>query len=169
MAPLLQIENLKVKYHTRDGILTAIRDVSFQVDPGEIVGVVGESGCGKSTIAATVMRLLPPNGEIAGGRMLFEGRDLCPLDEESMRKLRGKEISMIFQDPMTSLNPFFSVETQMMDALRAHRAAEGQADCTGWPSKCSAGSASPIPKSASRATRTSSPAGCASGSWSPSR
>ena len=74
------------------------------------------------------MRLLPPNGEIAGGRMLFEGRDLCALDEESMRKLRGKEISMIFQDPMTSLNPFFSVETQMMDALRAHRAAEGQAE-----------------------------------------
>ena len=128
MAPLLQIENLKVKYHTRDGILTAIRDVSFHVDPGEIVGVVGESGCGKSTIATTVMRLLPPNGEIAGGRMLFEGRDLCALDEESMRKLRGKEISMIFQDPMTSLNPFFSVETQMMDALRAHRAAEGQAE-----------------------------------------
>ena len=127
MAPLLQIEDLKVKYHTRDGILTAIRDVSFQVNPGEIVGVVGESGCGKSTIAATVMRLLPPNGEIAGGRMLFQGRDLCALDEESMRKLRGKEISMIFQDPMTSLNPFFSVETQMMDALRAHRAAEGQA------------------------------------------
>ena len=127
MAPLLQIENLKVKYHTRDGILTAIRDVSFHVDPGEIVGVVGESGCGKSTIAATVMRLLPPNGEIAGGDA-FEGRDLCALDEESMRKLRGKEISMIFQDPMTSLNPFFSVETQMMDALRAHRAAEGQAE-----------------------------------------
>ena len=128
MPPLLQVENLKVKYHTRDGILTAIRDVSFQVNSGEIVGVVGESGCGKSTIAATVMRLLPPNGEIAGGRMLFQGRDLCALDEESMRKLRGKEISMIFQDPMTSLNPFFSVETQMMDALRAHRVAEGQTE-----------------------------------------
>ena len=71
------------------------------------------------------MRLLPPNGEIAGGRMLFEGRDLCPLDEESMRKLRGKEISMIFQDPMTSLNPFFTVETQMLDALRAHGARPG--------------------------------------------
>ena len=170
MAPLLQIEDLKVKYRTRDGILTAIRDVSFQVNPGEIVGVVGESGCGKSTIAATVMRLLPPNGEIAGGRMLLQGRDLCALDEESMRKLRGKEISMIFQDPMTSLNPFFSVETQMMDALRAHpRRRRGRPSCAGWPLRCSAGSASPIRKSASRTTRTSSPAACGSGSWSPSR
>lgn len=128
MASLLQVEGLKIKYHTRDGILTAIRDVNFQVNPGEIVGVVGESGCGKSTVAAAVMRLLPPNGEIAGGRMVFQGRDLCALDEESMRALRGKEISMIFQDPMTSLNPFFSVESQMIDALRAHRASAGQAE-----------------------------------------
>ena len=117
MSPLLEVGDLAIKYHTRDGILTAIRDVSFEVNPGEIVGVVGESGCGKSTVATTVMRLLPPNGEIAAGRMLFEGRDLVQLNEEEMRKLRGKEISMIFQDPMTSLNPFFSVETQMLDAL----------------------------------------------------
>ncbi len=128
MAPLLQVEDLKIKYHTRDGILTALRDVSFQVNPGEIVGVVGESGCGKSTVAAAVMRLLPPNGEIAGGRMMFQGRDLCALDEEAMRAVRGKEISMIFQDPMTSLNPFFSVEAQMMDALAAHRASASQAE-----------------------------------------
>jgi len=128
MAALLQVEDLKVKYHIREGTLTALRDVSFQVNPGEIVGVVGESGCGKSTVATAVMRLLPPNGEIAGGRMLFQGRDLCGLDEEEMRSLRGKEISMIFQDPMTSLNPFFSVETQMLDALRAHRASAGLAE-----------------------------------------
>ena len=128
MAPLLQVEGLKIKYHTRDGVLTALRDVSFQVNPREIVGVVGESGCGKSTVAAAVMRLLPPNGEIAGGRMMFQGRDLCALDEESMRDLRGKEISMIFQDPMTSLNPFFNVESQMVDALAAHRASAGHAE-----------------------------------------
>ncbi|MCU0510237.1 MAG: ABC transporter ATP-binding protein [Anaerolineae bacterium] len=119
-APLFEVRDLAIKYHTRDGILTAISGVDFDVHPGEIVGVVGESGCGKSTVAAAVMRLLPPNGEIAAGSMMFQGRDLARLTDEEMRKVRGKEISMIFQDPMTSLNPFFSVETQMLDALRAH-------------------------------------------------
>lgn len=117
---LLEVRDLAIKYHTRDGILTAIRGVDFDVHPGEIVGVVGESGCGKSTVAAAVMRLLPPNGEISAGAMLFQGRDLVRLNDEEMRRVRGKDLSMIFQDPMTSLNPFFSVETQMLDALRAH-------------------------------------------------
>ena len=84
---------------------------------------MGESGCGKSTVAAALLRLLPPNGEISDGQILFRGRDLRSLDEENMRRLRGKEISMIFQDPMTSLNPYFTIETQMLDALRAHRPA----------------------------------------------
>ena len=123
--PLLEIQDLAIKYHTRDGVLTALRNVSFDVNPGEIVGVVGESGCGKSTVAAAVMRLLPPNGEISAGRMIFQGRDLVPLNDEEMRKVRGKEISMIFQDPMTSLNPYFTVETQMLDALRAHGSRPG--------------------------------------------
>jgi peptide/nickel transport system ATP-binding protein len=117
--PLLQVKNLEIKYHTRAGILTAIHNASFDLNRGEIVGVVGESGCGKSTVASAVMRLLPPNGEISGGQMLFQGRDLCRLDQEAMRHLRGKELAMVFQDAMTSLNPVFTIEQQMVDAQKA--------------------------------------------------
>lgn len=120
MAPLLQVEDLEIRYHTRAGVLTAIRDTSFEVQAGKIVGIVGESGCGKSTMASAVMRLLPPNGEISHGRILLNGRDLSSLDREALRKIRGRDIAMIFQDAMTSLNPVFSVEQQMVDALRAH-------------------------------------------------
>jgi len=117
--PLLQVKDLEVKYHTREGILTAIHNASFAVNEAEIVGVVGESGCGKSTVASAVMRLLPPNGEISGGQILFQGRDLCRLDQETLRQLRGKDMSMIFQDAMTSLNPVFTIEQQMVDAQKA--------------------------------------------------
>lgn len=120
MAALFQVKDLEIKYHTREGTLTAIRDVSFEVGAGEIVGIVGESGCGKSTVASAVMRLLPPNGEITDGQILFHGQDLRRFDQRGMRQIRGKEMAMIFQDPMTSLNPVFSVEQQMVDALRAH-------------------------------------------------
>ncbi len=121
MSALFQVKNLEIRYHTREGVLTAIRDTSFEMNEGEIVGIVGESGCGKSTVASAVMRLLPPNGEISSGQILFQGRDLRQLDKEEMRAIRGKELAMIFQDPMTSLNPVFSVEGQMIDALRAHQ------------------------------------------------
>ncbi len=120
MGPLLAIENLEIKYHTRDGILTALRNINFEVHEREIVGIVGESGCGKSTVASAVMRLLPPNGQITAGHMWFKGLDLCQLDQERLRHLRGKDMAMIFQDPMTSLNPVFTVEDHMVDALRAH-------------------------------------------------
>jgi peptide/nickel transport system ATP-binding protein len=126
MEALLQVKDLEIKYHTREGILTAIRDVSFDIHKAEIVGIVGESGCGKSTVASAVMRLLPPNGEISAGQILFKDQDLRQLSQEQMRKIRGKEIAMIFQDPMTSLNPIFSVEQQMLDALRAHKADGGR-------------------------------------------
>jgi len=126
MPSVLQVKELETKYHTREGILTAIRDVSFDVNEAEIVGIVGESGCGKSTVAFAVMRLLPPNGEITAGQILVKGRDLGQLDQEGMRQLRGKGMSMIFQDPMTSLNPVFSVEQQMVDALRAHQSDGGR-------------------------------------------
>lgn len=128
MPSVLQVKELEIKYHTREGILTAIRDVSFDVNEAQIVGIVGESGCGKSTVAFAVMRLLPPNGEITAGQILVKGRDLGQLDQEGMRQLRGKGMSMIFQDPMTSLNPVFSVEQQMVDALRAHRSDGGRQD-----------------------------------------
>jgi len=112
--------NLEIKYQTRQATLTAIRNVNFEVKRGQIVGLVGESGCGKSTIASAVMRLLPPNGEISNGELLFNGRDLRRLREDEMRQRRGRDISMIFQDPMTSLNPVFSIEQQMVDAILAH-------------------------------------------------
>jgi peptide/nickel transport system ATP-binding protein len=120
---LLRCENLQIRYHTREGVLTAISGASFDVREGEIVGIVGESGCGKSTVASAVMRLLPPNGEISGGRILLNGQDIVPLDQEEMRRLRGRDMAMIFQDAMTSLNPVFSVEEQMIDALRARQPA----------------------------------------------
>ena len=121
MNPLLQVDALEIKYHTRTGILTAIHDTGFEVNQGEIVGVVGESGCGKSTIAASVMRLLPPNGRISAGQILFKEQDLVPLSQEQMRRMRGNELAMIFQDAMASLNPVFTVEQQMVDALRARQ------------------------------------------------
>jgi len=120
MAALLDIRDLEVKYYTKEGTLSALRDVSFEVGEGEVVGIVGESGCGKSTLGSAVLRLLPNNGQVTAGQMIFRGRDLLALDEEEMRHLRGSQLSMIFQDPMTSLNPVFSVETQMVDALAAH-------------------------------------------------
>jgi peptide/nickel transport system ATP-binding protein len=121
MSALLQVQDLEVKYHTPAGVLTAIRHTSFEVNEAEIVGIVGESGCGKSTVASAVMRLLPPNGEITAGQILLRGRDLRRLDKEAMRSIRGRELAMIFQDPMTSLNPVFGIEGQMIDALRAHQ------------------------------------------------
>jgi len=120
-SPLLQVKNLEIKYHTQEGILTAIHDANFHIRQGEIVGLVGESGSGKSTVASAVMRLLPPNGEISKGQILFGGQDLTELNAEQMRKIRGRDISMIFQDAMTSLNPVFSIEQQMLDAQRAHQ------------------------------------------------
>jgi peptide/nickel transport system ATP-binding protein len=126
MGTLLQVRDLEIKYRTGEGVLTAIRDTSFDVNEAEIVGIVGESGCGKSTVASAVMRLLPPNGEISHGRIFFKGQDLRELDKEAMRAIRGKEMAMIFQDPMTSLNPVFSVEGQMIDVLRAHQEDDGR-------------------------------------------
>ena len=120
MEAILRVENLQIGYYTRYGTLPAIRNVSFDVMPGEIVGIVGESGCGKSTVAASVLRLLPPNGFITGGHIWFTGKDLSTATEEQMRELRGLESAMIFQDPMTSLNPVFTIESQMVDALAAH-------------------------------------------------
>lgn len=118
---LLEVESLEVVYHTGESALPALQDLSLFVRPGEIVGVVGESGCGKSTLSAALMRLLPPNGEITSGKMIYKGWDLRKLDEEELRDLRGLELAMIFQDPLTSLNPTFTIGTQMRDVQRAHR------------------------------------------------
>jgi peptide/nickel transport system ATP-binding protein len=119
MSTLLNVVGLEVRYHTETGTFTAIRNVNFDVQRGDIVGIVGESGCGKSTVALALMRLLSSNGRIAAGQILLNDLDLCQLDEKEMQEIRRTEMSMIFQDPMTSLNPLFTVEEQMVDGLRA--------------------------------------------------
>jgi oligopeptide/dipeptide ABC transporter ATP-binding protein len=118
--PLLSVEGLEVVYRAQGRRLPAITDLSFDVAPGEILGIVGESGCGKSTLGLALLRLLPQNGEIAAGRLRLRGRDIAALDREQLRRIRGSGIAMIFQDPLTSLNPTLTVGAQLRDALRAH-------------------------------------------------
>jgi oligopeptide/dipeptide ABC transporter ATP-binding protein len=118
---LLEIRNLRTFFDVRGGVLKAVDDVSIVIDAGETLGLVGESACGKSVTASSVMRLIPiPPGRIAGGEILFEGTDLLKLQESEMRKIRGKSISMIFQEPMTSLNPVFPVGDQVSEVITLH-------------------------------------------------
>jgi oligopeptide/dipeptide ABC transporter ATP-binding protein len=116
--PLLSIENLSVGFPSGRGYVLAVNEVGFSVKPGELVGVVGESGSGKSVTALAIMGLLPPAARITG-RLLFEGRDLLGMSAAQLRQLRGREIGMIFQEPMTSLNPVFTVGDQIIEAVRA--------------------------------------------------
>jgi len=120
--PLLEVRSLSVQFQTDEGLVRAVEEVSFEVYPGEILSLVGESGCGKSVTALSILRLIPtPPGKIAGGEVLFNGRNLLSLREEEMEKVRGNEISMIFQEPMTSLNPVFTIGDQIMEALILHQ------------------------------------------------
>ncbi len=124
---LLDIRNLAVRFHTPEGTVHAVNDISYKVHEGEVVAVVGESGCGKSVSMMAVLRLIPqPPGEIAGGQALFMGRDLLALPENELEAVRGGEIAMIFQDPMTSLNPVLSVRRQMTESLRRHYSMTGE-------------------------------------------
>uniref|UniRef100_A0A7C4VSU8 ABC transporter ATP-binding protein n=1 Tax=Fervidobacterium thailandense TaxID=1008305 RepID=A0A7C4VSU8_9BACT len=116
---LLEIRNLKVYFNTEEGIVKALEDVNLEIDKGEILGLVGETGCGKSVTVLTVLRLLS-NASTISGQVLFEGQDLLKLSEKEMLKIRGKEITMIFQEPMTSLNPVFTVGQQLMDVIQLH-------------------------------------------------
>ncbi len=121
-APLLEVRDLRTVFDTDDGEVQAVNGVSFDVGAGETLGVVGESGCGKSVTAFSILRLIPsPPGRIAGGQVLFRGRDLLSLDDEAMRRIRGNEISMVFQEPMTALNPVYTVGDQIMEAVRLHQ------------------------------------------------
>ncbi|MGD9560969.1 MAG: ABC transporter ATP-binding protein [Pyrinomonadaceae bacterium] len=121
MGHLLEISNLKTSFATRAGLVRAVDDVSFSVDAGEFVGLVGESGCGKSITALSIMRLIYPPGKITGGSIRFKGEELTTASLGRMREIRGNDIAMIFQDPMTSLNPVFTVGEQIAEALRLHR------------------------------------------------
>jgi peptide/nickel transport system ATP-binding protein len=119
--PLLQVKGLKTHFFTDEGVVRAVDGIDFHIDAGETLGIVGESGCGKSVTALSVMRLIPtPPGRIVQGQILYNGRNLIDLPPNQMRKIRGKEISMIFQEPMTSLNPVFTVGEQIAEAVRLH-------------------------------------------------
>jgi len=118
---LIEVKNLRTRFHTEDGIVKAVNGVSYNMDVGEILGVVGESGCGKSVHALSIMRLIPiPPGEISDGEVIFESRDLIKLTSAEIRQVRGRDIAMVFQDPMTSLNPVYTVGFQIMEALTLH-------------------------------------------------
>lgn len=119
---LLQVKNLETRFKTEHGWINAVRGVSFDIQAGETLGLVGESGCGKSVTARSLMRLIPePPGQISGGEVLFEGRDLLKVSHSELRKIRGNDISMIFQDPMTSLNPVFRIGFQLEEVLALHQ------------------------------------------------
>ena len=118
--PLLEVRNLRVEFPTRRGVLTAIDDVSFDIAPGEVLGVVGESGAGKSLTGAAIIGLLEPPGRVAGGEIRLSGRRIDNLPAEAMRRIRGKEIGAIFQDPLTSLNPLYTVGQQLVETIRTH-------------------------------------------------
>lgn len=126
--PLLQVNQLQVGFDTEAGLLRAVDGVSFELTPGQTLGLVGESGCGKSVTASSIMRLVPsPPGRILGGEIRFEGRDIVQMPANELPQLRGREVAMIFQDPMTSLNPVFTIERQMREVLSMRFGLQGPA------------------------------------------
>jgi len=118
---MLEVRGLSTYFYSEDGVVKAVDDVSFSVGEGEVLGIVGESGSGKSTVAHSIMRLVPPPGKIVAGQMILDGKDLMTLSEEEMIKIRGAKISMVFQDPFTSLNPVFAVGGQIAEAVELHQ------------------------------------------------
>jgi peptide/nickel transport system ATP-binding protein len=127
-SPTLELRGLRTHFFTRAGVVRAVDDVSFAVSPGRVLGLVGESGSGKTVTGFSIIRLVDPPGRVVGGSILFQGRDLAHLSEREMRDLRGSRIAMIFQDPMMTLNPVLRIDTQMIEAVRAHaRVSRGDA------------------------------------------
>ncbi len=122
MAKLLEVKNLSTTFHTDDGLVNAVDNVSFDINEGETLGLVGESGCGKSVSALSILRLIPnPPGKIVDGEILFEGQDLLELNRNDICDVRGNKISMIFQEPMTSLNPVYTIGRQLSEPLELHK------------------------------------------------
>src|SRR5437660_2698389 len=120
MSALLDVQGLETHFETGEGVLRAVDGVSFSIERGEVLGLVGESGCGKSVTSLSIMRLVPPPGRVTAGRILLDGDDLLDKDAEAMRRVRGARIAMVFQEPMTSLNPVFTIGDQIAAAVLAH-------------------------------------------------
>jgi peptide/nickel transport system ATP-binding protein len=125
MTPTLAVEDLRTHFFTKAGVVKAVDGVSFAIKPGEILGLVGESGCGKSITGFSILGLVEPPGRIVSGTIRFKGEDIARQDAEGMRRLRGNRIAMIFQDPMMTLNPVLRIDTQIVEAIRAHRSVSG--------------------------------------------
>src|SRR6266481_5908530 len=121
MSSVLDVRDLKTQFVTEAGVAKAVDGVSFSLETGRTLGMVGESGCGKSMTALSILRLVPSPGHIVGGEILYQGKNLLDLSEPEMRKVRGNEIAMIFQEPMTSLNPVFTIGDQIGEAIELHQ------------------------------------------------
>jgi len=151
--PLLAVDDLRVQFWTGSGLVYAVNGISFEVTAGETLGIVGESGCGKSVTALALLGLLPRAGRVRSGTARLDGRDLLKLRDREMRRLRGRQIAMIFQDPMTSLNPVLTIGRQIREPLETHFGMSRKENC-------SSGSAFRARRRAWRTTHTSSRAGC---------
>ncbi|KUK22479.1 MAG: Oligopeptide ABC transporter, ATP-binding protein, partial [Thermotoga petrophila] len=120
MAALLEVKNLSTWFYMEEGIVKAVNDVSFSLNSNEVLGIVGETGSGKSVTVKSIMRLIKPPGKIVSGQVLYRGQDILKIPEKDMHRIRGKEIAMIFQDPMMSLNPLYTIGDQLMETIRYH-------------------------------------------------
>ena len=164
MPAILQVRDLATAFSSEDGLVRALRGVSFDLQAGESLGLVGESGCGKSVTALSIMRLLPPTARIVAGRVELQGTDLLTLTRRELRSVRGKRIAMIFQDSMTSLNPLLTVERQITESSERHLGLSHRDAVRTAPSSCSTKSASRTQAAGRGSTRTSFRAVYGSGS-----
>ncbi len=160
---LISIKNLKTNFYTYAGVVKALDGISLDIYKGETLGLVGETGCGKSVTALSIIRLIQwPPGRIDEGSIIFEGKDLLKLPNKEMREIRGNKISMIFQEPMTSFNPVYTIGDQIIEVLRLHQKMDKKTGRKRRPSRCSSSRASQRRREWRTATRTSYRAECCS-------